>query len=61
MRGEMKINNYVIQTPIIEMLQDIQSKLLNGKLRDIRERGDEIVATCPFHKDGKEEKPSCYV
>lgn len=61
MRGEMRINNYVIQTPIIEMLQDIQSKLLNGKLRDIRERGDEIVATCPFHKDGKEEKPSCYV
>ena len=48
MRGEMKINNYVIQTPIIEMLQDIQSKLLNGKLRDIRERGDEIDKILSF-------------
>lgn len=58
---ELVINNTVIRTSLYQILQDVQSLLNNGKLKDIREKGSEILVTCPFHKDGKEERPSCFI
>lgn len=53
------IGNKTISKPIIDILKVIRSELRNGKLRDIKVRGDNIRCTCPFHKDGLENKASC--
>ena len=53
------IGHRAIDTDLGTILRKIQSELTNGKLRDIINKGDNYVVTCPFHKDGKEHKPSC--
>lgn len=58
---ELYVDNYVITEPIINILRKVQSSLINGKLKIIEEKSDEIMVTCPIHKDGKESRPSCYV
>lgn len=55
------IRNKSIDTPIIDILKKIKSELINGKLKDIRIKGEEIVITCPFHSEGKEEDPDCRI
>lgn len=58
----IKIRNRLITTPIISILKQAQSELTNGKLKDIDDRNrDNILITCPVHKDGFESKPSCRV
>lgn len=61
MTDALIVKNTVIRTPIKQIVQDIQTILTNGKLRDVRQKGNELIVTCPFHKDGKESNPSCYV
>lgn len=58
---ELKIDNYIITTPIIEILRLAQSQLTNGKLATIIEKGEDISVPCPFHKEGRESHNSCYV
>lgn len=55
------INNNVINTPIINILNDIKKQLTNGKLKYFKIDGNDIRCTCPHHKGGKEDKPSCGV
>lgn len=50
----LKIGNKTISTPIIDILKSIRNQLTNGKLRDIRPRGNNIRVTCPFHSNGLE-------
>jgi len=54
------INKYEITAPIIDILNKLKS-CSNGYLDSIVQRGDNIFITCPFHKDGHENKPSCSV
>lgn len=54
----LKIKNKCISTPIIQIIKDIKSHIFNGKLSIIKDRGDNIRVTCPFHKGGKEGKAS---
>lgn len=56
---ELIINNHIINTPIIEILNKLKGELYNGKLAIIKEKGDNIRVTCPFHNDGMERHPSC--
>lgn len=58
---ELLVDNYIITTPIIDILKKVQSELINGKLSTIELKDDEISVPCPIHKDGKEQHPSCYV
>ena len=51
----------VIDAPMIVILREVQSELKNGKLKDVVDRGDNIAVTCPIHKGGMENKPSCMV
>lgn len=56
---KLKIKNRYISTPIINIIEDIQFSIHNGKLNYVKYRGhDNIRVTCPFHKGGKENKPS---
>lgn len=56
------INKKVIETPIAIILDKLKSELHNGLLKEIgKEVNDNIPITCPIHKNGKENKPSCFV
>lgn len=59
--GEIFVENYVIETPIIDILHRVQSELTNGKLSVLEVKGDQIRVTCPVHKDGHEGRPSAYI
>ena len=55
----LRIDNYVIETPLYEVVNQIKLALTNGKLREIKpwtEGDDNIVVTCPnrHHKGGHE-------
>ena len=53
---QLVVDNYVINTPILDVLYRLQSTLTNGKLRDIQPKSDNILVTCPHHSGGKENK-----
>ena len=58
----IKIRNRLITTPVLTILKQLQSEVKNGKLKDIDDQNkDNILITCPVHKDGFESKPSCRV
>jgi DNA primase len=58
---DLIINGHLIDAPIIEILNQVKRELTNGKLRDIQPKGDDILVTCPHHKGGHENNPSCGV
>lgn len=59
----IKIDKKVISTDTQVILRSLKSYILekNGReiLHDIAPTFDNIMVTCPFHKEGKERKPSC--
>lgn len=57
---ELIINNHVIDG-VEQILKDIQEITNSRYIRHINIRGDNAGITCPFHKDGQESHPSCYV
>ena len=57
----IKVDNYIITTPLIDVLNQLRLSLTNGKLREIQEAGDNIVVTCPHHSGGHEHKAACNV
>ena len=62
--GQLKVDNFVITTPILDILYRLQIVNPFGKLRDINPptgSGDNIVVTCPFHDGGQERKPACNI
>ena len=53
----LRVDNYIIETPLHEIVNQIKLALTNGKLREIKpwsEGDDNIVVTCPHHKGGHE-------
>lgn len=55
----LRVDNYIIDTPIYEVVTQLRMALTNGKLREIKswsEGDDNIVVTCPnrHHKGGME-------
>lgn len=55
------IEGHLIDTPIIDILNQLKRELPNGKLSQIQVRGDDIRITCPVHSEGLESHPSCDV
>ena len=55
----LRVDNYIIETPLYEVVCQLKMALTNGKLREIKswsEGDDNIVVTCPnrHHKGGRE-------
>ena len=55
----LRVDNYIIDTPLYEVVTQLRMALTNGKLREIKswsEGDDNIVVTCPnrHHKGGRE-------
>lgn len=59
----LQIDNYVITTPLLEVINRLRLVLTNGKLKDVEPKGDNIVVTCPnpSHSGGHESSPACNV
>lgn len=55
---KLYIDNYVIDTPIPDIIDQIKLRLTNGKLKDVQVKGDNILVTCPSHAGGREAKPA---
>lgn len=57
------VDNYYIEEPIINIIYHIKDLLNNGKLRDIIDKGDELVVTCPNdeHGGGQEHTPDHHI
>lgn len=56
----------VWSTPLIATVEQVIKDLRleryeDGLLREINNTGSDLMCTCPFHKGGKENKPSCGV
>lgn len=55
----LRVDNYIIDTPLYEIVNQLKMSLTNGKLREIKswhEGDDNIVVTCPnrHHAGGRE-------
>lgn len=61
MMPQLKVRNYIITTPLIDIIRKVKEELTNNKLRDIQDKHSSIRITCPFHKKGLEENPSCNI
>ena len=59
--SQLKIKNYIINESVYNILLKVKDELINNKLNIVENKGDYVRVTCPFHKDGKENKPSCSV
>ena len=58
---QLIIDNYVINKPIEEILTLLKLSLTNGKLKDIENKGDDILVTCPHHGGGHEKTAACNI
>ena len=58
---EFIVKDHIINYDVVEILKDIRSATKGRYLNHINVRGDNAGVTCPFHKDGHESHPSCYV
>ena len=50
------VDNYLIETPISKIIELLRISLTNGKLKDIKDKPDDIVVSYPFHSGGQEEQ-----
>lgn len=61
----IRIDKKVIDAEVITILEEVKRYRMerDGKiiLKNINETGNNVMVTCPFHKDGNERKPSCGV
>lgn len=57
------IDKYIVKTALKEILEFAKTQLINGKLRDIEDKVDELRITCPNdnHNGGLELSPDCHV
>ena len=58
---QLIVDNYVINKPIEDILNLLKLSLTNGKLKDIENKGDNLLVTCPHHDGGHENKPACNI
>ena len=58
---ELIINGHVIDSDLNTILTAIRNKTSERYLGRMRSAGENIAISCPFHKDGQEKHPSCFV
>lgn len=55
---QLIVKNRIVSTPIATILNKVKEELHDGRLHDIISKRDNVICTCPFHKDGFEKRPS---
>ena len=56
--NQLIIDNKTISTPLIDIIKSVKAHLNNGKLKDIKPKGNNIRITCPHHNHGLENTPA---
>ena len=59
--SDLIIKGRLISEDILTILKQVKSELTNGKLKHLEKRGDRVIVTCPYHKDGRESHASCTI
>lgn len=57
--NQLVIDNHIIKRDIVEILSELKRYASPGKLKSVKNQGDNYRVTCPVHKDGQENTPSC--
>ena len=57
----LRFDNKIITTPIEEILSKVRADTGFRYLHDIKVSNSGLKITCPFHGDGKEKNPDCFV
>ena len=60
----LRINDYYYDLDVVAIITELKNQLaVNGifLFNSIKELPDDVMISCPFHKDGQERKPSCGV
>lgn len=59
----LRIDNYIIKEPIIDILNKLKYQYPRNKLQDIIVKSDEIIVTCPnsAHSGAQEKNPDCHI
>lgn len=57
--NQLIIDNHVIEQDIKSILTELKKYSSTGKLKSIKYQPNNIRVTCPIHKDGQENTPSC--
>lgn len=58
----IKINDTYYELNLLDIISELKNQLaLNNVFlfNKIKELPEDIMVSCPFHKDGQEKKPSC--
>lgn len=58
----IKINDTYYELNLLDIISELKNQLaLNNVFlfNRIKELPEDIMVSCPFHKDGQEKKPSC--
>lgn len=55
------IKSKEIEANVQDVLKVLKRDVNRPLFKDIIEDGDNIKITCPFHKNGQESHPSCYI
>lgn len=58
---ELVIDNKIIDPNIELILETLRKEICGTRLKHIKRKGDNVVVTCPYHKNGQESHPSCQV
>jgi len=58
---ELRINNYIITEPIENIIYELKQEAKWQALKTVNNKGNYLQVTCPFHKDGNENRPSCSI
>lgn len=59
--NNLRIDNHIISKDIKGILSLAKGEINTGKLGEVCYKGNEVSVTCPFHSDGMERKPSCFI
>ena len=58
----IKINDNYYDLNLIDIIKELKDQLLINNIylfKTITETPDDLMVSCPFHKEGQERKPSC--
>lgn len=58
---KLRIGNKIISHSIESILHNLRAECEGEFLKDIYDKKENILVTCPFHSDGKEKSPACFV
>ena len=58
---DLVINGVKIKPDIKQVLTLIRRETDNRYFNIVEEKGFDVVCQCPFHKDGRESKPACFI